>query len=73
MQELRDLLSEKRNSELVDMLRFIRSLNWRGRVVTEIPAVVLHSLRSERGRFASIKDLIEDHKQIVNTIQTVFS
>ncbi len=73
IQELRELLAGKGNSELLQMLRTIASSGWRGRIVTEIPAIALASLRRERGPHASFNNLIEDHKQVVSTIQTIFA
>lgn len=66
--ELKSLLDPKNNTELLEMLRAIRELGWRGRVVTEIPAIALHRLRG-KGSLLSVKDLIQDHRKIVTNIQ----
>lgn len=72
MQELKDLLAGKGETDLMNMLRSIASSGWRGRIVTEIPAQALHAIRSETGRRTSMNDLIDDHKKIVDTISAIF-
>lgn len=72
-QELEDLLKGKGDSELLDIIRLIRESKWTGQVVTEIPAVSLHNIRTKRGLFASVKDLIHDHRKIVGNIQDMLS
>src|SRR3989344_864009 len=70
-QELENLLTDKGDSELTEMLEVIRSSGWKGRVVTEIPGASLHEIRKKNGNFTSMKDLIEDHKKIVGNIQDI--
>lgn len=70
--ELRDLLHGTHYSELVDMLVMVADQNWSGRVVTEIPAMALHSQRKNSGRFTTIPQLVQDHKQIVENVNAFF-
>lgn len=72
-QELRDLLSGRGDSELLEMLRMIRESKWTGRIVTEIPAFALHAVRASRSTFSSVNDLIEDHRRIVGNIQDLLA
>ncbi len=69
--ELRELLAGQGRTDIIPMLKAIRDEGWQGRIVTEIPAAALHSLRLDRHVSTSIKDLIEDHRRIVSTIQNI--
>lgn len=71
--ELKGLLDSKGDTELLQMLRAIRESGWKGRVVTEIPAIALHQLRREAGQSSSIKTLIQDHRKIVGNIQDILA
>lgn len=61
MAELQDLLEGTEKTDLLKMLKVIKSSGWKGRVVTEIPSVALGVW--------SPKGLIEKHKRIVRTIR----
>ncbi|MBP9816309.1 hypothetical protein KBD09_03695 [Candidatus Woesebacteria bacterium] len=72
-QELQDLMAGRGDSDLLRMLEEVRESGWSGRVVTEIPAASLRSLRSPKSPFSSIKDLVDDHKRIVGNVQDILS
>lgn len=69
--ELDDLLGGQGNTELMKMLKVIKRSGWKGRVVTEIPASALHQLAIARGQSTSAKNLIQDHRKIVENIQDI--
>lgn len=70
--ELKDLLSATSHTDLPQMLKAIATSGWRGRVVTEIPAAALFALRAGRNPVSTPKDLIEDHRRIVDHIKQIF-
>ncbi len=70
MEELRDLYKGHGQSELIEMLRYIRQSGWQGRFVTEIPAVALHAL-GNTNPFESPRELAEKHKRLVKNIQDI--
>jgi hypothetical protein len=69
-EELKDLIRGTRNTQLPQMLDFIKRADWSGRVVTEIPPLALHRLRGNSS-FLSINNLMEDHQEIVQNIKAV--
>lgn len=69
VQELEGLLKGNGDTELINMLKEIKTLGWTGQVVTEIPAVALRKLRASRSSFLSIANLIEDHRKIVGKVK----
>lgn len=70
--ELKDLLKGTQETEIVAMLKLIKWCGWKGRIVTEIPAIALHDLH-DNSRFLPISTLIQDHKEIVNNIKSWMS
>jgi hypothetical protein len=67
VEELGDLLYGTRKTELSQMLQVIKDSGWKGRVVTEIPIGALKAL-TKRGVFVTLKQLIEDHRRIVDNV-----
>lgn len=70
--ELRDLLDGTRKTELIPMLEAVKSAEWKGRIVTEIPAGGLRQVLGQ-GNTLSPKELVNQHKKIVTTIQRIFA
>jgi hypothetical protein len=73
LEELKSLLHPNQESELTQMLDLIRKLGWKGKVVTEVPALGLHHVRAKSHSFSSVSNLIDDHRQIVERIQSILS
>lgn len=73
MSELQDLRDGTRTTELTSMLFEIGRLGWNGRIVTEIPATALRTLRTDRSSFYTPKNLIEDHRRIVGNVHDILS
>jgi hypothetical protein len=72
VQELKDLLKGNKNSEIFRMLKVVRDSGWTGRIVTEIPAEALKSVR-EKELGSSIRSLIDDHRRIIGSVQEALS
>ena len=72
MQELRDIYSGERKTEIISMLELIRDSGWNGAIVTEIPATSVKSLISG-SRIATPAMLIIAHKQVVANLKAIMN
>lgn len=74
MQELKDLLNGKGDSDLLKMLQviqqYMKSSGRKLRFVVEIPAKALALLHQDSGKIYTPAQFTKDHKRIVETIQT---
>lgn len=70
MQELRDIYSGERKTDIVPMLELIKDSGWTGPIVTEIPATSVKNLVSD-SRFTTPNILISAHKQIVGSLRNI--
>lgn len=70
--ELKDLIKGTRYTELPQMLEVVKKSGYRGRIVTEIPAIALHRMHGG-GQFLPINTLIQDHKEIVHNVKAWLS
>lgn len=71
-QELKDLYSGERKTEIVPMLETVRDFGWTGPIVTEIPATSAKNLISN-SKIATPGMLIKAHSQIVGNIKSIMS
>lgn len=71
-QELKDIYSGERKTDIIPMLELIRDLGWVGPIVTEIPATSAKNLISN-AKIATPNMLIQAHKQIVANIRKIMS
>ena len=71
-QELKDIYSGERKTDIVPMLELIREFGWTGSIVTEIPATSAKNLISN-SKIATPSLLIQVHKQIVANINEIMS
>lgn len=71
--ELQSLIKHGRDSELYRMMKVASNFDWTGQIVTEIPAMALHRIQRRSGSNFSVSRLVEDHKKIVDHINTIFA
>ncbi len=70
MQELKDIYSGERETDIVPLLELIRDAGWNGPIVTEIPAASIKSLVSD-SKIATPAMLVSVHQQIVDNVRKI--
>lgn len=71
MQELKDIYSNERKTDIVPMLEAIRDFGWTGPIVTEIPATSAKNLISN-AKLATPSMIVRVHSQIVENIKNIW-
>jgi len=71
--ELGDLVMGTSKTDLTRILQAVKDLGWSGYVVTEIPAASIRQHNIRGGAIMLTSDLVESHKQVVDTIKGVLS
>lgn len=69
-QELKDIYSGERKTEIVPMLEMVRDLGWVGPIVTKIPATSAKKLVSD-AKIATPSTLVSVHAQLINNIKEI--
>lgn len=72
MQELKDLYSGDRRTEITSILETVKDLSWAGLVVTEIPATAANNLVSE-AKLATPSNLVRVHKQVAKNVKDILA
>ena len=64
-----DLYFGRKGTEIYQILEMIKKSGWTGRVVTEVPFQALKNLRARNKDSIETKDLMEDHRRIVDNLK----